>query len=183
MIVLSGSHKSLNLGNVTVLGWKASIYKANNPWQLQSWRTFRKKKGSSNVLVSQMITQSQPFIAKKIGWTTHMLPPHQQFYMSENDNIAIRVDNEMPLYEHDCAGISDYSHNAILNFNAIPIEKENIKPGLIVEGHWNLTTCKKYSFELITRRQPTGKSIIISLHEPISRLVIRLKVEYRSQFI
>ena len=168
MIVLFAGHKYLDLENLTVLGWKASIYKANIPWQIQSWRAFMKKKGSFYVPVSQMITQSQPFIAKKIGWTTHMLPPHQQFYISENDNIAIRVDYEMPLYEHDCTGISEYLKNGILNLNDIPIENEHIQPGLIIEGHWNLTTCKRYSFELITRRQPAGKSTIISLHGSIS---------------
>ena len=156
MIVIFTSNAFRTFENLTVLGWKAFIYKTNIPWQFQSWRTVIRK----NMPLHQLVTQSQPYMSDKVGWTTHMLPLHQQFYINENDNIAIRVDGAMPLYEHPCTGKSASLDNFVLNLNEIPMAKEDIRPGLIVEGIWRLTTCKKYAFKLITRRQLPGKSFI-----------------------
>ena len=117
------------LENLTVLGWKAFIYEANIQWQIQSWRAVTRKKGS----LSRLVTQSQPFMSNKVGWTTHMLPLHQQFYISANNTLAIRMDADMLLYEHDCTGVSAFFHNFILNLKDIPIRKEHIQPGLVVK--------------------------------------------------
>ena len=142
--------------NLTVLGWKAYIYKTNIPWQFQSWRTVIRKNSS----LYQLVAQSQQFMSNKVGWTTHMLPLHQQFYVNGNGHIAIRVDGAMPFYEHACTGKSASFDNLFLKLNDIPIAKEDIQPGLIVEGMWRVTTCKKYAFKLITRRQLPGKSFM-----------------------
>ena len=141
------------LENLTVLGWKVFMYKTNIPLQFQSWRTVMRK----DMPLHQLIAQSQPYMFNKVGWTTHMLPLHQQFYISENDNIAIRVDGAMPLYEHACTKKSASLDNLVLELNDIPLAKEDIQPGLIVHGNWTVTTCKMYAFKLITRRQLSGK--------------------------
>ena len=157
MIVFFSSNMFRTIENLTVLGWKAYIYKINIPMQFQSWRTVSRK----NMPLYQLVAQSQPYMSNKVGWTTHMLPLHQQFYINENDNIAIRVDGAMPLYEHACTGKSASLDNFILKLNEIPLAKEYIQPGLIVEGIWRLTTCKKYAFKLITRRQVPGKRVFL----------------------
>ena len=156
-IVMFTSNAFRTFKNLTVLGWKAYIYKTNIPWQFQSWRKVIKK----NKPLYQLVTQSQPYMSNNVGWTTHMLSLHQQFYINENDNIAIRVDGAMPLYEHACTRKSAASHNPVLKLNDIPLAKEDIQPGLIVEGIWRLTTCKQYAVKLITRRQLPGKILFL----------------------
>ena len=159
MIVILSNTILNTLENLTVLGWKAFIYKANTPWQIQSWRTVINKKRP----LFRLLSQSQPYISKNVGWTTHMLPLHEQFHIHENDTLAIRVDGAMPLYERACTGVFAHFYNFILNLKNIPIEKEHIQPGLIVIGSWTSNICKMYSFELITRRQLPGKHYIFVL--------------------
>ena len=156
-IVMFSSNAFRTFKNLTVLGWKAYIYKTNIPWQFQSWRKVIRK----NKPLYQLVTQSQPYMSDKVGWTTHMLPLHQQIYINENDHIAIRVDGAMPLYEHACTRKSAALHNLVLKLNDIPLAKEDIQPGLFVEGIWRLTTCKQYAFKLITRRQLPGKILFL----------------------
>ena len=160
MIIMLSNTILNTVENLTVLGWKAFIYKANIPWQIQSWRAVILKKRP----FFRLLSQSQPFISKKVGWTTYMLPLHEQFSIRENDTLAVRVDGAMPLYEHSCTGGFAHFYNFILNLTEIPIEKEHIQPGLIVKGSWMLNTCKMYSFELITRRQLPGKQYIFVQH-------------------
>ena len=149
MIVILGGAKFHIIRNQTVLGWKAFIHKTGTPWQIQSWRRFLTRNG----VWSQLLTETKRFKSHKAGWVTHMLPLEEQFYIRNGDSIAIRVDNAMPLYEYACKEENISMNNHFLNLKDIPMKIESIQPGMTIEGSWDATPCKMYSFKLITRSQ------------------------------
>ena len=153
MIAILGGAGYYITKNQTVLGWKAFIHKTGTPWQIQSWRRLITR----NTIWSQLITETKRFKSNKVGWVTHMLPLEEQFYIRAGDLLAIRVDNDMPLYEYACKEQHFPVKNHVLNLKEIPMGKEHIRPGMTIEGLWNSTPCKMYSFQLIIRSQKNCK--------------------------
>ena len=156
MIIILGGTEFHIIRNQTVLGWKAFIHKTGVPWQIQSWRRFITKNG----LWSQLLIETKRFKSNKVGWVTHMLPLEEQFYIRNGDDIAIRVDNAMPLYEYACGEESVSMKNHVLNLKDIPMITESMQPGKTILGFWQSTLCKMYSFKLITRNQNKGKFLM-----------------------